>query len=144
LHWTGFAPGTATGSRSPRTLKSSRTAPAILPRSTSQSSLTPGWSCGEAKKNDRLANQRREERRKLGRLYDAARDLTADDVCLATAAAAWDQGTTELVSQAFADLGAGIIYEEGLTAGPRQSHSLAIDWLFAAVGWAGGRCGAGQ
>jgi hypothetical protein len=37
---------------------------------------------GEAKKNDRFANQRREERRKLGRLHDAARDLTADDVCL--------------------------------------------------------------
>ena len=67
---------------------------------------------GEAKKNDRLANQRREERRKLGRLHDAARDLTADDVCLATAAAVWDQGTTELVSQALADLGVGLIYEE--------------------------------
>ena len=37
---------------------------------------------GEAKKNNRLANQRREERRKLSRLHDAARDLAADDVCL--------------------------------------------------------------
>jgi hypothetical protein len=73
---------------------------------------------GEAKKNDRLAGQRRDEQRKLSRLHDAARDLTADDVCLATAAAVWDQGTTELVSQAFADLGVGLIYEEAL--GPAQ------------------------
>jgi hypothetical protein len=71
---------------------------------------------GEAKKNDRLADQRPEERRKLSRLADAARDLTADDVCLATAAAAWDRGTTGLVSQTLDNLGIGLIYEEGLSA----------------------------
>ncbi len=71
---------------------------------------------GEAKKNDRLASQRRDEQRKFSRLHDAARDLTADDVCLATAAAVWDQGTTELVSQASADLDVGLIYEEALGA----------------------------
>ena len=69
---------------------------------------------GEAKKNDRLAGQRREEERKLARLCGAARDLTADDVCLATAAAAWDQGTTELTRKALNDLSIGLIYEEGL------------------------------
>jgi hypothetical protein len=48
---------------------------------------------GEAKKNDRLPSQRREEARKLGRLQAAARDLTAE-------ACAWPQlpprGTAEL------------------------------------------------
>jgi len=74
---------------------------------------------GEAKKNDRLASQRREERRKLNRLCGAARDLTADDVCLATAADAWDHGTVELADQALSDLEIGRIYQEGL--GPRFS-----------------------
>lgn len=72
---------------------------------------------GGAKKNDRLASQRREEQRKLSRLYAAARDLTADDVCLATAAAAWDPGTVELADGALGALGIGCLYAEGLGAG---------------------------
>jgi hypothetical protein len=71
---------------------------------------------GEAKKNDRLASQRRDEERKLSRLYGAARDLTADDVCLATAAAVWDHGTAERANKALDKLGIGLIYEEGLSA----------------------------
>ena len=71
---------------------------------------------GEAKKNGRLASERREEQRKFSRLHDAARDLTADDVCLATAAAIWDQGTTELVRQASTDLDIHLIFEESLGA----------------------------
>jgi hypothetical protein len=72
---------------------------------------------GEAKKNNRLASQRREEQRKLSRLCTAARDLTADDVCLATAANAWDPGTVELANRALGGQGIGHLYAEGLGAG---------------------------
>jgi len=71
---------------------------------------------GEAKKNDRLASERLEEKRKLSRLCDAAQALTADDVCLATAASVWNPGTADLADKAIGGLGTGRIYEVGLGA----------------------------
>jgi hypothetical protein len=73
---------------------------------------------GEAKKNDRLAGNRAEERRKVSRLREAAQALTADDVCLATAAVAWDPGTAELADREIGRLSIGRIYEAGLGAAP--------------------------
>jgi hypothetical protein len=76
---------------------------------------------GEAKKNDRLASQRRDEERKLSRLCGAARDLSADDVCLATAAAAWNHETVKLANRALDALAIRPLYAEGL--GARQPGS---------------------
>jgi hypothetical protein len=71
---------------------------------------------GEAKKNDRLAGNRTEERRKGSRLREAAQTLTADDVCLATAATAWDCGTAGLSDREIGRLGIGRLDEAGLGA----------------------------
>ena len=71
---------------------------------------------GEAKKSNRLAPDRRGERRKLARLCEVARDLTSDDICLATTANAWDRGTLALADEALGDLRVGRLYAAGLGA----------------------------
>ncbi len=72
---------------------------------------------GEAKKNDRLADKRREEERKLGRLREVSRDLTADDVCLATSAISWDPGTMAATEKALGALAVARLYATALGAG---------------------------
>jgi hypothetical protein len=80
--------------------------------------IADGWLIlGEAKKNDRLAGDRHEEKRKIDRLATVARDLTADYVCLATAAAQWNPGTVTLADGALAVLGIERTYVTALGPG---------------------------
>jgi hypothetical protein len=69
---------------------------------------------GEAKKNDRLASERHEERHKIERLRYIASLLTADTVCLATSALAWDAGTVTAADELLGELGIGRLYAEVL------------------------------
>jgi hypothetical protein len=69
---------------------------------------------GEAKKNDKLASKRTEEKRKIGRLRDVATLLTADTVCFATSALAWDAATVTTADEMLGKLGIGRLYAAGL------------------------------
>jgi hypothetical protein len=72
---------------------------------------------GEAKTTARLACSRKEEHDKLDRLINAARDLVADEICLATTEEVWDDGTIRATDKACASAGIEVVYLSGLGHG---------------------------